>query len=313
MSEASSNGPAAEISAKMVMELRQRTGVGMMDCKKALIECSADMDAAVDWLRAHGLAKAAKKADRAAKDGLIRIFKADDRHGAMMVLNCETDFVARSDDFQALANGLVEFFATTQLPSECIGKAAPAEHLAKIIEMPYKEGRTIQDFIGDAVGKIGENIQLGQLVTERSADAGDYLQEYIHGNRVGVLVCLTTGKPETHTSEKFLEVAKDLAMQAAAGVPAVAVAVDRSGVPAEQIEHERNVLLEQAKAEGKKPEIAEKMVEGRLNKFYEEVCLLEQPFIKDDKIKVKEMLAAAQQELGDTISVARFHRFQLGE
>jgi elongation factor Ts len=302
-----------EISAKTVMELRQRTGVGMMDCKKALLECNGDMEAAVDWLRAHGLAKAAKKADRAAKDGLIRIHKTGDRAGAMMILNCETDFVSRSDDFQQLANDLVAFFASAELPKECFGAPAPAEHLGKIVDMSYKEGRTIKDFIGDAVGKIGENIQLGQLVVERSGDAGDFLQDYIHGNRVGVLVCLTAGKAETLSSEKFHEVAKDIAMQAAAGVPAVAVAVDRSSVPVEQVEHERNVLLEQAKAEGKKPEIAEKMVEGRLNKFYEEVCLLEQPFIKDDKVKVKDMLAAAGQELGDSLSVARFHRFQLGE
>jgi elongation factor Ts len=295
------------------MELRQRTGAGMMDCKHALQEAAGDMEKAADVLRTKGLAKAVKKAGREAKNGLIRIHMADDSHGAMLVLHCETDFVARTDQFQELANGLVVYFATAPLPAQCLGGVPAAEHYENIKAMPFKDGRSVGDSIVDAVAKIGENIFLGQLVVERSEDAGDFLQDYIHGNRFGVLVCLTTGKKETHATARFREVAKDLAMQVATGIPAVAVAVDRSGVPAEQVAHERQVLLEQAQAEGKKPEIAEKMVEGRLSKFYEEVCLLEQPYMKDDKIKVKEMLAAAESELGDKITVARFHRFQLGE
>jgi elongation factor Ts len=302
----------AEITAKHVNELRQRTGAGMMDCKKALVETEGDMEAASDKLRLMGLAKAAKKAERTANEGLIRIHKLDDRRGAMLVLNCETDFVARNEQFIELANGLAQHFATAELPPQCFGAAASKEHLEMIKSMSYKDGASVGDAIASLVGVIGENIQLNQVVVERSTEPGDLLQEYMHGNRVGVLVCLSVGKPETLGSARFREVAKDVAMQVAAGVPQVPLGVDRDGVPPEMIEHEKALLIEQAKAEGKPQEIAEKMVMGRLGKFFAEVCLLEQPFIKDDKITVKEMLEQAGKELGDTIHVARFHRFQLG-
>ena len=138
MTESSGNGASKEIDAKVVNELRQRTGVGMMDCKKALIETGGDMEAAIDRLRTEGLAKAAKKAGRAPNEGLIRIHKVDERHGAMLILNCETDFVARNEQFQALANGLVEFFATAPLPSQCFGGMPPIEHYELINAMPFK-------------------------------------------------------------------------------------------------------------------------------------------------------------------------------
>ena len=303
----------AEVTAKMVMELRQRTGLGMMECKKALVEAEGDADAAVELMRKKGLAKADKRADRAAKEGLIRIHRADDSHGAMLVINCETDFVSRTDDFQALATEMAEFFAAAEAPAECIGAAAAPEHLAgPIAGMAYK-GHTIGEEIVAAIAKIGENIRLGGVVLERSEDAGDYLQDYLHGNRVGVLVCLTTGKPETHQNERFQELAKDIAMQVAAGMPRVAEAVDRDGLDPGVVEHEKQILTEQAVAEGKPPEIAEKMVMGRINKFFGEVCLIEQPYIRDDKQKVKDIIKAAEGEIGDTVKVARFHRFQLGE
>ena len=222
----------AEVTAKMVMELRQRTGLGMMECKKALVEAEGDADAAVELMRKKGLAKADKRADRAAKEGLIRIHRADDSHGAMLVINCETDFVSRTDDFQALATEMAEFFAAAEAPAECIGAAAAPEHLAgPIAGMAYK-GHTIGEEIVAAIAKIGENIRLGGVVLERSEDAGDYLQDYLHGNRVGVLVCLTTGKPETHQNERFQELAKDIAMQVAAGMPTVSLSqpIKRSAV-----------------------------------------------------------------------------------
>jgi elongation factor Ts len=302
----------AEITAKIVNELRQRTGVGMMDCKKALVETDGDAEAAIDLLRKSGLAKAAKRAGREANEGLIRIFKADDRHGAMLVLNCETDFVSRSEQFQALCDGLVRHFATVELPEECIGAPAAETHLETIRNMHYKDGRSVGDAIAALVGIIGENMQLSHVVVERSAEPGDYIMDYLHGNRVGVLTCLTVGKPATLHNPRFLEVARDVAMQVAAGVPVVARAVDRDGVDPADVEHEKNILIEQAKAEGKPLEIAEKMVTGRLSKFFAEVCLLEQPFIKDEKLTVKAMLEEAGKEVDDTIHVVRFHRFQLG-
>jgi elongation factor Ts len=303
----------AEINAKLVNELRQRTAVGMMDCKKALVETDGDMEAAIDLLRKSGLAKAAKKAGREANEGLIRIHMADERHGAMLILNCETDFVARNDKFQDLANGLVKYFATVELPAQCIGAPAPPEHIqSTLLGMHYQDSQTVGDAISGMIAIIGENVQLGQVVVERSTEPADFLQEYMHGNRVGVLVCLTCGKPETHHLPRFIEAAKDVAMQVAAGMPVVARAVDRDGVDPADVEHEKNILIDQAKAEGKPLEIAEKMVAGRLGKFFAEVCLLEQPFIKDEKLTVKTMLEEVGKEIGDTIHVRRFHRFQLG-
>jgi elongation factor Ts len=311
----------AEIKAKDVMELRKATGLGMMECKKALEEAEGDFDKAVEVLRKKGLAKAAKRAEREAKEGIIKIVKTDDRHGVMLVLNSETDFVSRSDDFKAAVEELAGYFAKAEVPADCLGKSASHEHIENAIaKMPFK-GSTVGEELTQLSAKTGEKIQLGHIVLERSADAGDYLQEYLHGNRVGVLVCLTTGKPETHANPKFHEVAKDIAMQAAAGMPRVAEAVSREDLDPALIEKEKAILIEQANVQAqegggrpKPADVVEKMVEGRMGKlFFGEVCLIEQPFIKDDKLTVKDVIAAAEKELGDTIKVARFHRFQLGE
>lgn len=311
----------AEITAKDVMELRKATGLGMMECKKALQEADGDFDGAIELLRKKGLAKAAKRAERDAKEGIIKILKADGRHGVMLVLNSETDFVSRSDDFKAAVEELAAFFVKAEVPATCIGKSATREHITGAIAgMPFK-GSTVGEELTQLSAKTGEKIELGHIVLERSEDAGDYMQEYLHGNRVGVIVCLTTGKPETHASERFQEVAKDIAMQAAAGMPRVAEAVSREDLDPAVIEKEKAILIEQAQVQAQegggrpKPvDVIEKMVEGRMGKlFYGEVCLIEQPFIKDDKQTVREIIAAAEKELGDTIKVVRFHRFQLGE
>lgn len=302
-----------EISAKMVMDLRRITGAGMMECKKALIETNGDVEAAVDLLRAKGLAKAAKKADRAANDGIISILRKDKNDGLMLMINCETDFVSRNDDFKAMVAEFGEFLLNADLPDGVCGKLGDAEALEAVKALSYKSGETLGDTITHAIARIGENMQLGALVAERSTNPEDYLQEYKHGLRVGVLVCLTTGKAETHANEKFLELAKDLAMQIAAAMPQAPQAVDRSGIDPAVLKRERDVLVAQAKEEGKPEEIAQKMVEGRIQKFYAEVCLLEQPFIKDDKQKVGDIVSAVAKEIGDTITVARFHRVQMGE
>lgn len=302
----------ADVTMEMIQELRRRTGVGMMDCKKALVETSGDLEKAIDFLREKGLAKAAAKAERTASEGLIRIRKTDERHGSMVLLNCETDFVANTDDFKGLIDDLAHHMATAEVPAGCVGGAAMGEHLEVVRSMDM-QGRTISESITEAVAKMGENIQLGAVVVERSEDPGDYLQDYLHGKRVGVLVCLTTGRPETHSQAAFQTLAKDIAMQIAAAVPVPAAAVRREDVDPALVERERHVLIEQAKGEGKPQEIAEKMVQGRLNKFFAEVALLEQPFIKDDKTSVGDQIKSVEKELGDTVAVARFHRFQLGD
>ncbi|MCH7472340.1 translation elongation factor Ts [bacterium] len=301
-----------DIPASLVSELRQRTGAGMMDCKRALVEAGGDMEAAVDQLRTAGLAKAAKKAGREASEGLVCIHKADDRHGAMIVLNCETDFVALGEQFGALASKLAVFFATAGLPAQCLGAPTKQEHMEELKKMQLEGGQTVDDALTDAVAKLGENIQIGSAVVERSENELDYLQDYLHLNKVGVLVCLTTGKAQTQASEGFQAAVKDIAMQIAAAMPQAPQAVDREGLDPEVAEREKAILMEQAKESGKPPEIVEKIVAGRLNKFYAEVCLLEQPFIKDDKKQVKDMLREVERDIGDTITIARFHRFELG-
>ncbi|MEZ5339562.1 MAG: translation elongation factor Ts [bacterium] len=301
-----------EISAKQVMELRKMTGAGMMECKKALGDTSGDVEAAVDLLRTKGLAKAAKKADRAANEGIISILRRDKNDGIMLMLNCETDFVSRNDDFKAMVDEIGQFLLNADLPEGVNGKLGDAEALEAVKGLSYK-GSTLGEELTAAIARIGENMMIGALVAERSTDATDWLQEYKHGARVGVLVCLTTGNAATHDSEKFQELAKDIAMQIAAATPQAPQSVDRSGIDAEVLKREREVLIAQAKEEGKPEEIAQKMVEGRIQKFYGEVCLLEQPFIKDDKKKVSEIIDAVAKELGDSITVARFHRVQMGE
>ena len=301
-----------EISAKQVMELRKMTGAGMMECKKALGDTSGDVEAAVDLLRTKGLAKAAKKADRAANEGIISILRRDKNDGIMLMLNCETDFVSRNDDFKAMVDEIGQFLLNADLPEGVNGKLGDAEALEAVKGLSFK-GSTLGEELTSAIARIGENMMIGALVAERSSDATDWLQEYKHGARVGVLVCLTTGNAATQDNPKFQELAKDIAMQIAAATPQVPQSVDRSGIDPEVLRRERDVLVAQAKEEGKPQEIAEKMVEGRIQKFYGEVCLLEQPFIKDDKQRVKDIVEAVAKELGDSISVARFHRVQMGE
>ncbi len=297
----------AEITAKMALELRDRTSAGMMDCKKALIEADGDMDKAADILRAKGLAKAAAKADRAANEGLIRIHKDDERNGSMVLLHCETDFVAATDDFKGLIDQLARLVVAADIKS---GQAMRGVELDVVRELDFN-GKPVHETITETVGKVGENLQLGAVVVERSSDPNDYLADYLHGTagRIGVLVCVTTGKPETHKDPRFLEAVKGVCFQVAASIPQ---GVDRDSISPEAIAKERNFLLEQVQAEGKSAEIAEKMVEGRMGKFFAENVLLEQPFVMDDKLKVGDYLKGIEKEIGDTISVARFHRFQLG-
>lgn len=273
------------ISAKDVMKLREATGAGMMDCKKALTEADGDFDRAVEILRKKGQQVSEKRADREANQGLILIKVSDDHSKAAAIeINCETDFVARNDDFQDSAQSF-------------LNKAFEKE-IGSIADLKEEEvdGLTIQKHLDEMVGKIGEKIEISRVLYIKSSGA---LVEYIHpGNQLGVIV-------EFEGSIDDADVAKDVAMQIAAMNP---LAVTRDGVDASVVEKELEIAKEQLINEGKPVEIAEKAAQGKLRRFYEERVLLEQKFVKDNGISVKEYL-----EQNDAPLVRSFHRLQLGE
>jgi elongation factor Ts len=268
------------ISASMVKELRERTGAGMMECKKALVETNGDMDAAVEQLRKSGQAKADKKSSRVAADGKI-VIKVEGLKAAMVEINSETDFVAKDDNFAAFA----EAVADTVLA----GDAADVEALSG---SPLSDGRTVETARTELVAKVGENISVRRF--ERM-EAADHLGSYAHGARIGAMVSLKGGDEE---------LARDIAMHVAATNP---ICVDESGVPAETLESERRIFAEQAAQSGKPADIIEKMVTGRIAKFLKEVTLLGQPFVKDTDVSVGKLLKSSGAE------VTGFVRYEVGE
>jgi len=270
----------ATISAGLVKELREKTGAGMMDCKKALSATDGDMQKAIDYLREKGIAKAEKKAGRIAAEGAVAAYvSADAKTGVLVEINCETDFAAGNDQFRSLEKTIAEHIAT----------AAPADLDA--LNDSMIDGKKVSELITEATATIGEKISLRRFVRYQTEGR---LASYIHmGGKIGVLVELSGGSEE---------LGKDVAMQIAAAAP---TAVDRSGVAAEELEHEKEVLRKQALEEGKPEKIVERMVEGRINKYYKEVCLTEQIFVKDTEKTVQDVL-------GD-VKAIRFTRYQLGE
>jgi elongation factor Ts len=282
------------INPKVVQELREKTGVGMMDCKRALEEASGDMEEAVKILRKKGIATAAKKSTRAASDGLVgACIGADAKLGSLIEINCETDFVAKTDDFQ----GLVAVLA------KLVSEKAPADVDALML-LSAEGGQTVKDLMVAKVAKLGENIQFRRF--ERYD--GDLVASYIHaGGKIGVLMELSCASPESAASEAVKELAKDLCMQVAASAPRF---VSRGHVSADVLESEREIYKAQVIASGKPESIADKIVDGKMNKFYEENCLLEQPFIRDTAQKVQDTIKA---RAGKGIEVKRFARYVLGE
>ena len=269
------------ISASMVKELRERTGAGMMECKKALVETDGQMDAAVELLRKSGQAKADKKSSRVAADGRV-VIKTDGLNAAMIEINSETDFVAKDENFVAYADAV----AACVLGSD----AADVEALAA---EALSDGRTVEAARTDLVAKVGENISVRRFA---KIEAAEHLGSYAHhGARIGAVVSLQGGDDE---------LARDIAMHVAATNP---VCVDEGGVPAETLERERRIFSEQAAESGKPPEIIEKMVTGRVAKFLQEVTLLGQPFVKNPDTSVGKLLQGAGAE------VTGFVRFEVGE
>jgi elongation factor Ts len=289
------------ISAQAVKELREKTGCGFMDCKAALAENDGDLEAAVDSLRKKGIASAAKRAHRETGEGLIVAHLSQDgKVGSLVEVNCETDFVARTDDFKGLVADLAR-------------QAAESDDAAGVEEMlaqPFvsDKSRTVQDALSAVVGKIGENMRLRRFV--RFAGEGDgVIGAYIHpGSKIGVLIDVGCDAAAAENDD-FRGLVKDLAMQVAAASPAF---LSEEDVPGEVIAKEKEILLEQARESGKPENVLEKIVEGRIRKYFEETCLLNQKFIKDPERRVQDLINDTASGMGGKISVRRFQRYQLG-
>lgn len=286
----------AEITAALVKELRETSGAGMMDCKKALAENNGDIEAAVDWLRKKGLAAAAKKAGRVAAEGLVGA-AAEGKVGALVEVNSETDFVARNEQFQ----GLVSAVSRLALAHDTVEALAGAKH---------PEGGTVAEKITNLVATIGENMNLRR--SKRLSVENGVVASYVHNaaapgmGKIGVLVALES----TGDAAKLQALGKQIAMHVAAANPQ---SLDISSVDPASLERERAVLTEQARASGKPEEIIGKMVEGRVRKFYEEVVLLEQVYVIDGESRVKQVVEKAAKEIGAPVKLVGFARMALGE
>ena len=272
-----------QITASMVKELRERTGAGMMECKKALSESSGDMDAAIELMRKSGQAKADKKASRVAAEGTIVVMISDDsKQGVILEVNCETDFVAKDESFLKFSNYV----------GQLILSESPVD-VDALMQSTLAGAETVESTRLALVSKIGENIQIRRF--EKVTSANGALGKYMHGSRIGVMVELENGSDD---------LAKDIAMHVAASKP---VCVDESGVPAETLQKEKEIFIAQAEGSGKPAEIIEKMVQGRLKKFLGEITLLGQPFVKDPDKSVEKLLQEK------SASVISFIRYEVGE
>jgi elongation factor Ts len=287
----------AEITAASVKELRERTGAGMMDCKKALAETEGDMEAAIDWLRAKGLSAAAKKAGRTASEGLVGV-AVEGKRGALVEVNSETDFVAKNELFQDFVRNVAGLVLQHGADIEAIGAAQ------------YPGGGTVAEALTENIAKIGENQSLRRAALLEVGEGA--VVPYVHNQvapglgRIGVLVALESAAP----GETLNDLGRQIAQHVAAAHP---LALSGNDLPAELIERERGIAMEKAKESGKPEAIVEKMVEGGLAKFRKEHALLTQLFVRDNKTPVADIVAAAAKDAGVAIEVMGFVRFQLGE
>lgn len=282
----------ATITAQMVKELREKTDAGMMDCKKALVEVGGDPEKAVDWLRQKGMAKAAKKSGRATAEGLIcAATSADGNTTALASLYCETDFVARGDKFQAFVKKIADEVIQNN-PADLAALQALCDNDVKQL-----------------IATIGENMKVGDFVRHSKASANEILGTYIHANgKIGVLVWAEVGKAENCTQPAAQTLMRELAMQIAATNP---MALDADSVDPAAVEREREVYLQKARAEGKPEQIVQKIADGAVAKFKRSMCLLDQPYIREEKKSVQEIIKEASKSLNDTIKVLGYKRIQL--
>ncbi len=276
----------AEISASDVGKLRETTGAGLMDCKKALVEANGNFDAAVDLLRKKGIASAGKKAGRDAKEGVIvKYLREDNKLGLLVEVNCETDFVARNESFGAFCDDIAKKLATN--PNVDL----EADRVA-------------------AVAKIGENIKISRHHRMEVSGNG-VVAGYIHtGGNVGVLVEVGAGKQETTANEEFKQLVRDVTLQIAASSP---VAVSRESVPADLVAKEREIAASSDRLKGKPAQAMEKILQGVIEKYYQTVCLVDQGFVKNPEVTVKQHVDTVGKKLGDELTVRRFVRFKVGE
>ena len=287
------------ITASLVKELREKTGVAMMECKNALKETEGDIDAAIKILRERGEAKAEKKASRDANEGIIVAALAESgKSGVLVEINCETDFVAKNENFQAFVGEVAATVLAGNVTDLEAAKALP------------KGDETLEGFIKTKVLEMGENLQFRRF-DRLTLNGEGAVASYIHlGGKVGVLIEVSSEKAETASSETFKDLVKDLTLHIAATSPA---GLKREDIPAELVESEKDIFRKQMEGAGKPADILEKIIEGKLGKFYSERCLLEQGFVKEPDTAIKSLLEAKGKELGDTITVNRFRRFGLGE
>ena len=289
----------AEITAAKVKELRERTGSGMMDCKKALAESGGDMEKAIDYLREKGLAKAAKKAERTASDGRVFYCVSDDgKLGVMIELNSETDFVAKTDEFNDLGNKITAHLAAKSYAD------VPA-----MLESVHESGSTINELVTAIIAKLGENIVLKRFARFDAENGRAFC--YIHSNyKVGALVELDAEDKAAAGKTEFAELGHEICMQIAAAAPQYLVPDD---VPADVIDREKAVYRQQLIDEGKPADKVEKIIPGKLRKYYETICLMEQEYIRDSDKRIKQLVDEVGKKLGTKISVRRFERFAIGE
>lgn len=290
----------AEVTAALVRDLREKTGAGMMDCKKALDESGGDIEKAIEWLRKKGLSSAAKRAGKAAKEGAIEAQVSFDGKTAVLVeVNCETDFVARNEEFRAFARQIATHILET----------APASQDA-LLTSPLG-GRPVSEVVAEKAAKMGENVQVTRFVRLRQEGPG-LIASYIHANgKIGVLVQLALGDESLADKPEIKQFANDLALHVASEAPAY---LRRSEIPAEVVAKEKDIARSAAKQEGKPDNIIEKIVEGKLNKYFQEVCLLEQKFFRgDNPPSIEKLLGEKSKALGGKIDIVRFVRFVLGE
>ena len=295
----------AEISASMVKDLREKTGAGMMDCKKALSESGGDFGKAEEWLRKKGISKAASKGARIAAEGLVGLeAAADGTTAAVVEVNCETDFVARNPDFQVLTKDLAQHVARsapTHLKAEDV--TAGDGGTALLEQTLGATGKKVKDVLTESVAKIGENISVRRFARFQGPAVGSYLHS---NNRVGVLVELAT----TARGDEVNGLARELALQVAGAKPGW---VTREEVPRATLEKEKEIYKAELAAQKKPEAIWDKILTGKLEKFFSDVCLVDQVWIKDDKKKIKQVIAESAKKVGADIAVKRFVRFEVGE
>jgi elongation factor Ts len=308
----------AEITPELVKKLRERTGAGIMDCKRALVEANGDLPQAEVILRKQGIAAAGRKESRSTKQGLIGSFISPDaKLGALVEVNCESDFVARTEDFQALTADVAAHIAETKPKFVRLEEVTEAEranfrdHQALYQQKFAKDqSTTIGELVKTKIAKLGENIAISRFVVFEVNGSG-VVGNYIHtGGQIGVLLEVNTSSDGVTQKSEFSTLVRDIAMQIAAAAPQC---VSKEDVARDLLERERDIQSERARGEGKPEKMLEKIVEGRMSKFYEEVCLLEQPFIRDNTVSVGDLIRTAAAKLGGSINVARFVRYKVGD